>query len=255
MNHKQKRLIIILLFVSTASFTAVFYFNHNSDNKNQTSVNIGTTTLSPRAEAMQQYISMGMANETTTYEGKQYSLVLYRDSEGVRDNKKNPIYNHEDFPQTRGGALIYQEKELVWESTEPIAKLSIYTSRFIDVNNDKKNELMLIDAVGENLAGCDVYIYSFTGNRFRLITPYERLKDIRPEGSKGEFVKTKIQHCTAISDVDGDGKIEIVTKNLSIKGDAASGFDESWITQTYKFNGSEYYLWKETAEPRTEINS
>ena len=62
-------------------------------------VSNGSTVLSPRTNAMQRYLADGIADQTTTYEGKQYSLVLYRSSEGVLGDDNHEVQNYTDFPQ------------------------------------------------------------------------------------------------------------------------------------------------------------
>jgi hypothetical protein len=206
--------------------------------------------LSPREDAINKYLAEGIATQTQTYGDVEYSLILYPESDRIRDELGKTVYNSPNDPpflRTDAGAILYKDADQIWESKEPLDALDMSNSGFVDVDNDGVYEIVLIDNSGEKVFGCAVNIYSFDGNEVKFIVPYDNLAQ---QGV--EYKSTKIRNCTDISDIDGDRIMEITTEEFSTRTSATDGEEEIKIIRIYKYNGTEYFLWKEEIVPVEE---
>ena len=189
--------------------------------------------LSPRAMRIEEYLAdhgKATAIEITT---KTFSIVEYLNSENSN------IRNHDSFPYVRGGVIAFEGKNIVWESSEFIWRVS--DLRLQDINSDGINEILFEDVGGGNRPSCAFYMYQWRDSAFHLISPYEDSTT-----SKGTYRGTKIGSCGPsirdgfLEDIDDDGTEELIQATYDNK------------KLTYKFNGTEYKLWKE--EPGTPYN-
>lgn len=207
-------------------------------------------TLSPREDAINKYLTKGIATQTQTYGGVEYSLILYPESDRIRDELGKAVYNSPNDPpflRTDAGAILYKGVDQIWESEEPLDALDMSNSGFVDVDNDGVYEIVLIDNSGEKVFGCAVNIYSFDGNEINFIVPYDNLTQ---QGV--EFRSTRIRNCTDISDIDGDKTIEVTTEEFSTHINEIGEEEKMKIVRIYKYNGTEYFLWKEEIVPVEE---
>ncbi len=251
MIKKKSIAYIILLMMVIAVIISIYILKERKlyEIENRSTLNeTEKLTLSPREVAINKYLLDGKATQTQVYNDIEYSLVLYRESDKIDDDKGKSIYNSPDNPpflRNDAGAILYEENYMIWESEEPLDALDMSNSGFIDINNDGVFEIILIDNSGEKAPGCSINIYSFDGKNVELINPYDVLMH---QGVN--FKATKLQNCVDISDIDDDGTIEITTEELLYTNDNTEIDQKNVIKKIYKFDGLKYFLWKETIVPR-----
>mgnify|MGYP001604001473 CR=1 FL=1 len=181
--------------------------------------------------------------KATKINGDTYLLTEYDDTfygRGLEENKPG---------QKFGGIVVFKMEndnlKFFWESTEDINMGSVY---FKDINNDGVDELVwdgYFGATGRNTA---FYIYKFSGDKFDLITPVDTFKITTPEGVYKEIKMTTLSGdngFTYIKDIDADNVQDIAVGYRDDNNKA--------LVSIYKFNGAEYYLWKEVAESSPEF--
>ena len=151
--------------------------------------------LSPREDAINKYLAEGIATQTQTYGDVEYSLILYPESDRIRDELGKTVYNSPNDPpflRTDAGAILYKDADQIWESKEPLDALDMSNSGFVDVDNDGVYEIVLIDNSGEKVFGCAVNIYSFDGNEVNLLfrTTILHNKELNINQQKLEIAQT-----------------------------------------------------------------
>lgn len=200
--------------------------------------------LSPREQTIKDYLAGIKKFEKLSFGGKEFSVVVYNDSEGVWDkDRETEMHNHADFPYDRAGIILFDGKEIFWESTEPFSKIFPETVYLIDLNNDGVNEIYAVDLIGEKLTGCSIYAYELLNDGAKLITPYREVEGADPRDRiklyKGRV--TELEECepslsqNGLVDLDGDKTFEIMTREY--------GTDN--FIQAYKWDGVEYKAWRE----------
>lgn len=142
--------------------------------------------------------------------------------------------------QHDGGIMVFEVNDngsikKIWESNDKIS-LSIPRMEIRDVTRDGKNEIL---AFWSNGRSENLYIYSWTGSTFILISPLID-SGIIPIFNADEG---KIE----VKDIDNDHIEEIIVikdKTLSFDKETLEMIIETY-RQIYKWNGQEYYLFKE----------
>ena len=167
---------------------------------------------------------------STTIAGKTFHVVGYPDSEASSFYHYKD--NHTDIPFVRSGVIVFEGNNMIWESKEYIQSVS--SVKFKDINSDGIDEIEVIDIGTGNTAGRALSVYMWRKGIFELISPKNTVTT-----TKATFTQTRVDCC--LEDINDDGIMEIV--NIVSNGT---------IKKTYKFNGTEYKLWKE--EPGTPYN-
>lgn len=140
-----------------------------------------------------------------------------------------------------GGIMVFKISDdgnvkKFWESPDENITLPIPSIEVRDITGDGKSEIITMWSNGkfENL-----YIYSWTGSSFVSITPFGETSIISIFNARDGEIEIK--------DIDDDRIEEILLIRRKILG-----FDEELLEpitesyrETYKWNGQEYYLWKE----------
>lgn len=148
------------------------------------------------------------------------------------------------------GILVFREDKngeikLIFESknnySSPRIKIGIY-----DLTGDGVNEIL---ALLDNDQGGAMLIYKWNGSDFDMITPY--VKYTRFDGKQtDELAFGADSGMTKIFDIDKDGIPEIsFPVNIFLGLDENSDAKNEIKFQAYKWNGTEYFLWKEQKEP------
>lgn len=188
--------------------------------------------LSPRETRIEEYLKNPDDNVNVTrftFGTRNFSLIDYRSGYASSG------------PTAWGGIIVFEGTKIVWESEEGIDHVSGETS-LRDINSDNINEIFVTDGGGGNTTNCILYIYQWRDGTFHLISPYEELN---PQA--GKFTKmSTVENCGSairdgfLKDLDGDGVDELIQTNRKA------------TKKIYKFNGTEYKLWKE--EPGLPYN-
>ena len=154
-------------------------------------------------------------------------------------------YNHpeEEVGKTRPGVIVFRNNnnklEIVWESKEFLSSARPGKISFQDINNDKQKELILEVGQGVRLVPA-FWIYMWNGNEFVLMNPNQKAEDESERWMAGIDVQ--------LHDLENDGTLEVITLN-----ETGNYGDTHQYARIFKFNGTEYYLWKEVAESSPEF--
>ncbi len=194
---------------------------------------------------LSEYNSAFSSSKVPTLNGeKKYAVYYMPNSPDTVINKSRQDSNHpEDERGTyRGGILVFIKKDnhfsIIWESKEYFSAMK-GTTEFKDINNDGIDELVLIAWQGVRLVPT-FWIYQWNNDEFKLINPNPGAETESDRWMAGTDVK--------FIDLENDGNLEVLTLNES--GDYE---DIHQSASVFKFNGSEYYLWKEVAETSPEF--
>ena len=254
----KKSILVIVGLCSMVLLGAFFWMNSHgllkSFNKELNNNQIGESIknndgvkkrLSDEDRAYQEHISYREAAirnfydfpdenlRRTVIDGKAFILVSY-DETGV-----GRIPNRKDIFANAGGIIVFEKTkegkyDLFWESKEAIVHAG---SGFQDITNDGIPEIVVYDSPGASGSTTSFNVYAWRDNTFKLITPLSldstpTHRDTGIGGDNGE---------TYMEDIDGDKIQEIVDGYID---------DKNILHQRiFKYNGKEYYLWKEKTEP------
>lgn len=201
--------------------------------------------ISPRAAQIAIYIEFPDNFLSAQFNDRTFHLVPYPNSDGFE------VSNYPIKPGgNRSGIYVYEESKLIWESTNYIADISIGETTFQDLTNDNIPEIVTTDSGGGNVSYCIANIYKWNGESFILIVP-----DPQEDGIN---LCSGLSDDEGIRDIDNDGVFELVAY-LKRKVhpeihdiDNPLYLEEETVGQIYKYNGTEYSLWKEEIVPVEE---
>ncbi len=259
-----KRNILALAFVVFALIILVLVLgNHktesdiesgvvSTDNKlsfgeyKNPSVNARAENISPRAAQLEIYKEFPEDFPSAQFNDRTFHLVAYPDSEGFK------VSNFDIQPGGhRAGIYVYEGDKIVWESINYIADISVEEARFQDLTNDGISEIVTVDHGGGNVTYCIANIYKWNGKAFTLMVP-------DPQEDGINLCSGLDNESEGIHDIDNDGIFELVSY-LKRKvhpeihdTDNPLYFEEETVKQIYKYNGTEYFLWKEETVPVEE---
>ncbi len=232
--------IIILL--------VLIFFNHSQvsptikDPDNIPQPIIEKEELSNREIAIQDAMEHPDKLRTTKINGETYLLTGYSETyrlDGSLNNKPGRMF---------GGILVFKlvnnQPVLFWESEDYID--SPYVS-FLDIDNDGIDEIVWAGDLGVTGRSGAFYVYKFTSDKFKIITPIE-IQESTVSSIKIKYGWTILvgdAELAYIRDIDDD-KIQEIAVGYRDENEKALVF-------IYKFNGTEYYLWKEVAETSPEF--
>lgn len=243
----MRKLILKIILIILLGLMFLFFYTKNSNRetiiKEDTKIAspIASTTesqtedqkLSNREIAMVALLKNPDKFDKSTFKHEEYYLTSYNDS-FYGDGPENRL-GHKS-----GGIIVFKiekgKPKIFWESVEEINNGFAY---FKDINNDGIPEIVwdgYFGATGRNSA---YYAYKFDGNKFTTITPVRISKGITMEGTPVEATDTLISGdsgLTYMEDLDNDGIQEFTTGYWDENNNA--------MVSTYKWNGTEYYLWK-----------
>lgn len=193
---------------------------------------------SPREIALDNYKNFPEEFKTTNYNGIVYTLVPYKESMDKYIFKNFP----EEFNGTkqgsektnRSGFFILKNNEILWESSRIFSSLDFNATYFNDLDNDGIQEIVATDqGKRPNLPHyCKVTIYKWNNSNFLEILTNLDLRE--PDYGCYDIDDSHIK------DVDGDKIKEVLSETIK---------DNIKTNRTYKWNGTEYFLWKEQKEP------
>ena len=210
------------------------------------SVNARAENISPRAAQLKNYEEFPEYFPSAQFEGRIFHLVAYPDSEGFK------VSNFDIQPGGhRAGIYVYEGDKIVWESTNYIADISVGEARFQDLTNDNIPEIVTTDSGGGNVSYCIANIYKWNGELFILMVP-------DPQEDGINLCSGLNNESEGIHDIDNDGIFELVSY-LKRKVypeihdiDNPLFLEEITVKQVYKYNGTQYFLWKEEIVPVEE---
>lgn len=252
---KNKVLICILIFF--AIFLVVVNLNKNFKNSNNNGINTinkispqytSTSTISPYQELLDkidnQSNNSNFPSSTINIDGKLkklYAGFYFPNNPETIQNNNISLFNHPNenniSKQIRAGIVLFesfQNKNIIFWESEDILYGIMSNTYFSDINGDNEDEVVLVLGQGVRLVPA-IYIYKRSGNKYYLINPNPNSKNFTDRWMAGLDAK--------LEDIDGDNIKEVV----SLNGD--SNDPDSYYQRIFKFNGSEYYLFKETHEP------
>lgn len=252
-----KNIVFGAVTISAITLLVFFGFNKANDISGDKSTN---DILSPREQSIKSYIAGKDNFKRVSYDRKDLSLVVYRNSEGVWDReKKNEVHNHVDFPYDRGGIILFDGDKIVWESEEPFQKIYPETVDVRDIDNDGINEISVIDLIGEKLTGCAVYIYKYVNHGMDLISPYTDISGADPRNKAKTYTRriTKFSQCNksfspdGLVDFNNDKILEILVRQTSHDYTPTTLIwaNESQFYVVYKWNDVSYEPWLELPIP------
>jgi len=181
-------------------------------------------------------------------------IVVYHDKFNGEPTRKGL----RDF----GGILVVKVNNVgvphvEWEVRSDMFRDIPFKLEVRDITNDGNNEILSWWGAGVRLDSYILWIYSWTGETFRLISPLISLGkriDVSetedPTIYDSEFGGSAVK----VDDIDDDSIDEVIVENIiPTKRDpdlpyAASILEADRLTKIYKWNGKEYYLWQEKRE-------
>ena len=233
MKTKISLLLIILLLV----FLTIFFWKSSFDKETTNSVN----------KDLEPTLTFG---QITKQERINHVLWVYKQNSKYEDHRfggENLIvtfYQWASVEQNphRAGLLVFKiinsVPNLIWES-EPIPSFITPLIKTMDLAGDGKNELL---ALWQNGKAESLYVYQKDGDQFKLLTPQNG--SVLPVFNAPD---STIQ----VGDLDNDQIPEIW---FSAELTEAGNLTEQYYV-AYKWNGSEYFRWKERPEPFAEYKS
>lgn len=165
---------------------------------------------------------------------------------GDQDNIVVVFYTWQtDEDSGKGGGLVIfkivgEVPRFIFES-DPIPSYSIFDVKSLDMNNDGKNELLVLAQNGKYES---LYIYSNSNSSFKILSPFTD-NSIVPDFNAAD---SEIQ----VSDLDND-KLPEVWFPKTLSDDKGRSIGERYVA--YKWDGTKYFLWKEQDKPFGEYNS
>ncbi|MBI3631042.1 MAG: hypothetical protein HY221_01780 [Candidatus Sungbacteria bacterium] len=227
-------LFVILLIISARQLKNRNQETANEGKNQQIKNNANQKERIPyQARAEQEYITNREAAIRDFYDFSDDPLF----KRAIIDGRKFFLvgYDHGYLPSTDtptwGGVLIFEQTSegkfnLFWESSkEYIVHAEGGYSRFQDLTNDGIPEIVVQDIPGASGSNIAYTIYTWRDKTFKVMIPTE------PFG-KGTATKVGGQ----IKDIDGDKIMEIIDGYIDEKN--------MLHQEIYKYNGTEYYLWK-----------
>ena len=162
----------------------------------------------------------------------------------------NPRDENIPYNERRGGILVFHISDnkpvLVWESKDDIT-LTRPTIGVRDITKDGKIEIMATwsDGTIDNL-----FIYSWTGNEFTLISPTTVVKLPFSNKEATGYIFDIRRGDIQVKDLDGDNIDEV-----TISGGVTRDKNDNEIPiigreEIFKWNGTKYYLWKTVTEKK-----
>ena len=240
MSKKKKFYLIssILITVIAASFGIFLVVNkHNTPFglplvSNEPLLPFGQITREERIN----HVDWTYAN------GKQYEQFSLTDA-GERKyvvTFYQPNFRDSNIPEKEryGGVLVFEisngNPKLIWESTENVT-LTRPTVDVRDITGDRNAEIIANWSDGKTSI---LYIYSWNGSDFKLITPLRKVEGLI--GGSGNLYSPVFGASSGgdiqVRDIDGDSIDEVILTGPSVSG----GF----ISNIYKWDGVSYYQWK-----------
>lgn len=264
MRNNLKYLILILtigIFIAT-----VFIVKRNEQTLNSELHNQIIELTSPvnRQNRIDHVLTTGGRGyrKVSFGDNRRFIITHYqinRDLIGVTSDQRRELINEGVREQ---GILVFEENEqkqfeLFWESEEENISMTLPILGIYDLTGDKIPEVI---ALWQNGKYESLFIYQFIDNGFNLITPleqpllkYESLIYWPIFNTKDSLIK--------IIDIDQDGILEIEMPDSIFLGLAPDGLTtkSKEVYHAYKWDGSEYYLWKEqetsfTSDGRDEFS-
>jgi len=250
LNKKIFYLIIILLAFLVLAF---LFINQqpsevpeiSEDDQNGQEIPEETPVLSNRDIAIKEVLeNPDEVVQRTEINGETYLLTGYDDTfygESRKENKPGWEF---------GGIIVFKLENdkpvMFWESEENINQGR--PAYFGDINNDGISEIVWDYYLGVTGRDSCFYVYKFTGDRFKVVTPIKTIEGTTPSGITLKYNRTLIggdSGLTYMKDIDNDGVPEIIMGSFTgaIIGDDIGGRAKD--IKIYKYDGDKYYLWKE----------
>lgn len=204
----------------------------NSNLTNEPPLPFGQITKKERIQHVEWTYTNGKQYDEFVLDGKgqkKFVITYYQ------PNPRDPELVKEE---RRGGIVVFEIRNgtpiLFWESKEDII-LNEPTIEVKDITGDGKLEIVSKWSDGKT---DKLYIYSWDGKTFQFITPVKKVESIytTPDLYTPIF-GASLGGDIEVRDIDDDSIAEILMIGVSVSND---GF----ITNIYKWNGTEYYLWK-----------
>lgn len=232
-NKKFKISIIILLFV----ILFFFLYTYFSTRKNIDVHTVPDRQKGPNFETRNNAINLTVKNldvlPKKEIKGDTYFLAWYQERK-FQDN--NNTYKPAGFVVFK---LENRQPVLFWESKEEMNNNG--RPRFQDIDNDNLDEIVWEGDLSVTGSNNSFYVYKFVNNNLKLITPIKTLEGVTPNGLQFKSFFTLLSgdnDLTYMKDIDGDNIQEIIVGYRDEK--------EEIVSKIYKFNDTEYFLWKET---------
>jgi hypothetical protein len=234
------RIQVVFILISLTTAIMVFWSisiekkgqTHNSNLISEPPLSFGQITKKERIQHVEWTYVNGRKYDEFILDGggqKKFIITYYQ------PNPRDPGLAQEE---RRGGVLVFEVREktpvLIWESKEDII-LNEPMIEVKDITGDNKVEIVSKWSDGKT---DKLYIYSWDGKTFQFITPVKKVESIyaTPDlytpifgASFGGDIEVK--------DIDDDSIAEILIIGVPVS-------DNGFITNIYKWNGAEYYLWK-----------
>lgn len=226
LNKKIIYTIIIIIIILVSFVLAINYFKQNEGTQ-EPSNNNGEPSgeepnLSNRDIAIKEALENPDKFQKIEFKNNIYFITRY-DEEKFTEKNQN----------TRPAGFIFFKLEegkpvLFWESKELLSNSGF--GEFSDIDSDGIKEFIWLES-GATGRGAAFYIYRFSSDGFELITPTEHRITYNITLIGGDA------HLTYMEDIDNDGIQEIRVGYEDKDGNKQF--------EIYKYDGEQYYLWKE----------
>ncbi|MBI3589383.1 MAG: hypothetical protein HY093_03160 [Candidatus Liptonbacteria bacterium] len=245
MNNNFKKIFTRLLVVIGVilvgfylSRNANLYTNPNDGNKKTQREKIILSITEKKGEGFNKY--------KLTSKGDENVIVI-------------PYKEKFNLQEWYGGIMVIQNYQsgsprVLWEIKSEAFKDIPQKLEVRDINNDGNNEILSWWSAGARLDANILWIFTWTGNNFTDMTPliYQDKKVKDEDANIPKFYESIFSGREVdVKDLNSDGVNEILVTNLiPTKVDSSQPYTSSIlesmkIVKIYKWNGHEYYLWKE----------
>lgn len=237
MDHKfsKKHLALTLIVIGLAGVLLFIFLKTEKQNEatqaqptfQNPSQAAQTEAVSPREIQIQNYLNFPDKFPTSTIDGQIFSLVTYPSS-----NLLDKVQNFNEKPVNKSGVIVFNGKADIWESGEDLQEVEPDQTEFKDVTGDGVPEIVVTDEGGGNEPSCALDIYKWNGTSFQLITPEGGIGSCK--GGLQEIGSSSVYEVTQF------------TWELDSPNADPLGPNYKEVEQIYRFDGSQYSLWKET---------
>jgi hypothetical protein len=250
LNNKKVVIFVIVLVALTSFLIATKYFNKLSPQPTPSQPTPSpsiTTNTDPEPSLIFGQITRDDRVKHVEWayrNGKPYEQFAL-EKDGPKDYVVT-FYQPNFRDDARGGGIIVfgvkdNQPKPIWESKEIITLTMPEVLEVRDITGDKKVEIISTWSDGKVSI---LYLYSWDGKTFKYITPLKKSESkYAPPNSYSPIFGTN-RGDIQVKDLDGDSIDEVIISG-GVTRDEIGNEIPIESERIYKWNGNEYYLWKE----------
>ena len=232
-NKKIKILVVILPLIILFFLIYTYFFTRKNINMHIVPDQQEEPNFKTRNDAINLTIKNLDVLPKKEINGDTYLLAWYQETKFQDDSNTYKPAGFVVFKLENGQPVLF------WESKEEMNNNG--RPRFQNIDNDNLDEIIWEGDLSVTGSNNSFYVYRFENNNLKLITPTKTLEGITPNGLQFKSFFTLLSgdsELTYIKDLDSDHIQEITVGHRDE--------NDKIVSKIYKYNGSKYYLWKET---------